>query len=282
MKVLLIDIDSTIPNLALKKCEKYHLDRGDEVIWNNELMRYSVDKIYVSCIFTKNRSECKEWEGSALIGGSGYDMTVKLPEEIEAVKPRINWGFTTRGCIRNCHFCFVPKMEGKIRVVGDIYDLWDGKAKEIFLMDNNILAAPRHHFFKIGYQLLNTNLKVDFNQGLDIRLLYKDEQFVDVLNGIKHYELRYAWDMPDPLMPNRLEWAMDRIGRASIYVIAGFEPIAETIKKLEVIKSIGHRAFLMRHESVYHEREFIQLARWVNQRSVFAKQTLEQFIESGV
>lgn len=30
MKVLLIDIDSKIPNLALKKVEKYHRDKGDE------------------------------------------------------------------------------------------------------------------------------------------------------------------------------------------------------------------------------------------------------------
>ena len=37
MKVLLIDIDSKIPNLALKKVEKYHLFHGDEIIWNNEL-----------------------------------------------------------------------------------------------------------------------------------------------------------------------------------------------------------------------------------------------------
>lgn len=54
MKILIIDIDSKIPNLALKKIEKYHSDRGDEVIWNNELMQYSSDKIYVSCIFSWN------------------------------------------------------------------------------------------------------------------------------------------------------------------------------------------------------------------------------------
>jgi hypothetical protein len=39
MKVLLLDIDSKIPNLALKKIEKYHIDKGDEVIWNNKIGR---------------------------------------------------------------------------------------------------------------------------------------------------------------------------------------------------------------------------------------------------
>lgn len=28
-RILIIDIDSKIPNLALKKIEKYHLDKGD-------------------------------------------------------------------------------------------------------------------------------------------------------------------------------------------------------------------------------------------------------------
>ena len=100
MKVLLIDIDSTIPNLALKKIEKYYIDKGDTVTWNNSLDRLISDKIYVSCIFPENKNKCRDWEGSAEIGGTGYDIKKKLPEEIEMVKPKINWGFTTRGCIR--------------------------------------------------------------------------------------------------------------------------------------------------------------------------------------
>ena len=51
-KILLINIDSKkIPNLALKKIEKYHLDRGDEVMWDMPLFAHLSDKIYVSCIF---------------------------------------------------------------------------------------------------------------------------------------------------------------------------------------------------------------------------------------
>ena len=60
MRILFIDIDSKIPNFALKKIEKYHLDKGDEIIWNNELFKNSVDKIYVSCVFDWNKSKCKD------------------------------------------------------------------------------------------------------------------------------------------------------------------------------------------------------------------------------
>lgn len=276
MKVLLINIDSKIPNLALKKIEMYHRARRDEVIWDNELMRYSVDKIYVSCVFTKNRDRCKEWEGSAMIGGSGYDLSIKLPDDIEEIKPRINWGFTTRGCIRSCHFCFVPKMEGKIRKVAEIDDIWDGESKEIFLMDNNILALPLH-FKNICFQLWERQLKVDFNQGLDIRLLYKNNEMADELNTLRHFDYRYAWDAPDSEMPKRLEWVMEKIGRGSIYVLSGFTTPEEVLSRLETIKSIGHRAYLMRHESVHYQREYIDLARWANQRHCFAKMTFEEF-----
>ena len=80
MKILLINIDSVTPNLALKKIEKYYLDRGEEVIWDLPLARNIVDKIYVSCIFTKNKHLCREWEGIAEIGGTGYDLYKKTSQ----------------------------------------------------------------------------------------------------------------------------------------------------------------------------------------------------------
>ena len=84
MKILIIDIDSKIPNLALKKIEKYHLDKGDEVIWDFPLYRHLVDKVYVSCIFEKNKGKCYDYEDDpkCLIGGSGYSLDIELSEEI--------------------------------------------------------------------------------------------------------------------------------------------------------------------------------------------------------
>ena len=54
MKVLLLNIDSKLPNIALKKIEMYHKD--DEVIWDMPMMLNQVDKAYASCIFTRNKS----------------------------------------------------------------------------------------------------------------------------------------------------------------------------------------------------------------------------------
>jgi len=174
MKILLVDVDSKIPNVALQKLQFYYEQQGDKVccIRDKSLLPFVdvYDKIYVSCVFDYNKHRCKKWEGIAEIGGSGYSVTKKLPPEIEKVKPRRNIGFTTRGCVRNCSWCIVQQKEGKIRVTGDIYDIWDGKAKTITLLDNNILGLPKQ-FFKLSRQIKKEKLKVDFNSGFDHRLL---------------------------------------------------------------------------------------------------------------
>jgi hypothetical protein len=281
MKISLIDIDSTIPNLALKKVEKYHLDRGDSVDWNNELMALMADKVYVSCIFEENKDKCKEWVGRALIGGTGYDLTVKLPEEIESVKPRINFGFTTRGCIRNCSFCFVPQKEGMIHSVGDIYDIWDGKSKSLVLMDNNILAMPKH-FKMICEQLRKEKLKVDFNQGLDIRLLSDD--LAKELASIRHTsDIRFAWDNiedEDKILRGVELLKKHNCKRGMFYVICGFNTTLEQdLYRFNKLKELGQRAYCMRFKSVKGDRTYSELSAWVNQVRFFESMSFDRFKE---
>lgn len=278
MRVLLIDIDSKIPNLALKKIEKYYLDKGWEVSWNAPIESFISDKIYVSCIFTKNRDKCKEWEGRAEIGGSGYDLYKTLPEEIDQIKPRINWGFTTRGCIRNCEFCIVPKKEGKLHIVGDIYDIWDGKSKNLILMDNNILGLS-NHFKNICSQIRKEKIRVDFNQGLDIRLVTDD--IIQELNTIKHLEYKFSWDLDDDNIIEKLKYIRNNIGRCTIFVICGYpeDNYDSCLRKFNILREIGHNGYCMRYEKVYSIKKYITLARWVNQHHIFKTHNFEQFLE---
>lgn len=275
MKVLLIDIDSTIPNLALKKCEMYHLERGDEVVWNNPLFAQDAERTYVSCIFPENRDKCLPYTSykNVLIGGSGWDINAKLPPEIDAMKPKINWGFTTRGCIRNCYFCYVPKMEGMIRITGDIYDFWDGVSKEITIMDNNILALPEHFKIICG-QIRKEKLKVDFNQGLDCRLMTLE--IAKELLSLKHIrEIRFSFD--DNRIQPQVEKCLsilkeqglkDWKTRWYLYVspIDTKESVYERIKVLKKHKQLG---YLMRDKKIYDQKDFIALARYVNLASIF-------------
>jgi uncharacterized protein YfbU (UPF0304 family) len=279
MVVSLIDIDSKIPNLALKKIERYYLDKGAEVVWNNPLWVGVSDKIFVSCVFTKNKDKCLPWEGIADIGGSGYDLTKTLPDEIERVNPKINFGFTTRGCIRQCEFCIVPQKEGMIRVVGDIYDLWDGVSQDVVLLDNNILAQPSH-FFHICQQLKHEKLRVDFNQGLDHRLL--TAEIAHELKQVSHKEYRFAFDSMKSFdsVAKALGLLKEAgINRCSWYVLVGFDTtFAEDLERLNYLRDNNQGAYVQRFETCYSKTHYVALARWANQHHLFQGMSWDVFL----
>lgn len=278
MRIALIDIDSTIPNLALKKIEKYHLDRGDVVDWNNPLMASIADKIYVSCIFDWNKNRCEEFF-NAEIGGTGYDLYKKLPPEIEAVKPKINLGFTMRGCIRNCSFCVVPRKEGKPYIVGDLLDLWDGKSREVTLFDNNAFAIPEH-FKLVCQQAREKKIKIDFNQGLDIRLL-NDELAQEISKTPFQTDIRFAWDNIKDEASIRRGIAMlkkHKCRRSMFYVLVGFNStLEEDLYRFNVLKSLGSRAYCMRHKNCRGKREYNDMSSWVNQFRFFSSMDFDTF-----
>ena len=88
MIVSLIDIDSKIPNLALMKLSAYHKSIGDTVGFGLP----NADKTYISCVFPQNASKArgiaKMFDSKkTIIGGTGIDYSVKLPREIEYIKP---------------------------------------------------------------------------------------------------------------------------------------------------------------------------------------------------
>lgn len=66
MKVLLVDVDSKIPNLALMKISAWHKLNGDDVGFNIE----NPDKVYISCIFKKNAGQAKGISSFYLPSGS--------------------------------------------------------------------------------------------------------------------------------------------------------------------------------------------------------------------
>jgi hypothetical protein len=269
---MLINIDSTLKNLALEKIRMYYTLRGDEVIDDMPIMASTCDKIFVSCIFSENNHLCDEWLNmpNTIIGGSGYSLTRTLPKEIEQIKPHINLGFTTRGCIRNCHFCIVPQKEGKIHIEGDIYDLWDGKSKKIILMDNNILALP-DHFYKICEQLKKEKLRVDFNQGLDFRLLTDD--ICKELFSLKHcMEIRFAFD--DIAYKPRVLKALDMLKRNGLknwqtrwYLYVGVNDTFDTVyERCKILHDNKQLIYMMRDrdEKVQKDKKYIALAKWTN------------------
>ena len=276
-KILLINIDQKSPNLALEKIAMWHSSKGDEVLWDMPMMKSLADKIYASCIFSWNKHLCNEWQG-ANIGGSGVNLRKTLPPEIESLHPKINWGFTTRGCIRKCKFCVVPEKEGMIRRAADLTDLWDGKAKKVTLLDNNILALPEH-FFRVCKQAKDNKIRIDFNQGIDHRLLTKE--ICKELKSIRHEEYRLAYDHPSYKKTVTKAIGMLKevgINRCMWYVLVGFDTtFEEDLERLNFLRDNNQNVYIQRFNKT-PDRKYIPLARWGNQRHIFQAMTYEQFL----
>jgi len=136
-RILLIDIDSKIPNLALMKISSFHKAKGDNVtlkklnLKRGEQIKFDFtlpDQIYASIVFKANKNALdylvSEYPDIAIdIDSSGYDLKKELPPEIEALKPDYSLypdndtsvGFSSRGCFRKCNFCIVDQKEGAFR-----------------------------------------------------------------------------------------------------------------------------------------------------------------------
>lgn len=180
MKIALVDVDGhNFPNLALMKLSAWHKSRGDSVEWYDPLFSRP-DRIYASKVFTFTQDflDYAAGDPEPIRGGTGYDAITKLPEDVERMIPDYSLysnfsaalGFLTRGCIRNCPWCIVPKKEGSLREVDDIERTAAGR-KEVVLMDNNFLAADEEFVREQLEKAARLRLKLDFNQGLDARLV---------------------------------------------------------------------------------------------------------------
>ena len=173
------------------------------VEWWNAKGRY--DLVYKSRVFTDTYSKDTITVTNAeqvIFGGTGYDTKNRLPPEVEhsypdySIYPQffgIAYGFLSRGCPRNCGFCIVSSKEGRKSVkVADLSEFWKWQP-EIKIMDANLLACPDHE--NLIEQLIRSRAWVDFSQGLDIRLVNRDN--VSLLNRVRIKAVHFAWDNPD-------------------------------------------------------------------------------------
>lgn len=123
--------------------------------------------------------------------------------------------YATRGCIRKCQFCAVPIIEpaftNSLSIAKQVNAIKDkfGEKRHLLLLDNNILASDDFPkiideiksigfvkgsklILKTGNKKISVNRHVDFNQGIDARLLTKEK--MELLSGIAVEPLRMAFD----------------------------------------------------------------------------------------
>lgn len=137
-----------------------------------------------------------------------YDLFNNVEHEYTMIKTSY-FGYTTKGCIHNCDFCGVPRLEPEYLDYIDIKSYVNkikkeyGEKHNLVLMDNNVLASKSFEKiikdikdlgFEKGAKLNNKLRYVDFNQGNDARLIVKDKSRIKLLSEIAIHPLRIAFD----------------------------------------------------------------------------------------
>ncbi len=296
MKVLFVDADSVhgFPNLALMKIGAWLKENYNEVV-DIELIQglpdtaplYPYDQVYISTIFYQNKEKVEDYvqqfpkDSDIAIGGSGWDFTTKLSDYIEHMMPDYSlynldysMGFTSRGCIRKYKFCIVPEKEGTIRDNAPITEFLHGNHDRVMLLDNNFQASPKWRE-NLQY-LIDHKIKVNFNQGLDARLV--TEEFASMLAASRCYDGKFktkgahlAFDNPrleKPLL--RALELFDNAGMAPkrfiVYVLVGFDTsYKEDLKRIDTIAEAGAVPYIMRYNQT-KDPYLKHLVRYINRK----------------
>jgi len=274
---------SQYPPLGLLKLASYHKSKGDTV----ELMRIEgipekkPDRIYVSSLFTyawKPVHKTVQYYRSLYpdvpiwLGGiyaslmpehaatSGADHIYRgLFSEAEDIMPDYSlvpeWDgsiiFASRGCIRRCSYCAVPKLEGRLNSLRkSIKSLIYPRHTKVIFWDNNFLASPYRK--NILSELCDLNLKVDFNQGLDPRLI--TEEVAQLLANLNMDVVRLAYDSPKirPKIRRAIEYLAEvgiKKRRITVYTLFNFRDSPQNFfERVRDLLNWGVVSYPMRYE----------------------------------
>jgi radical SAM superfamily enzyme YgiQ (UPF0313 family) len=244
--ILLIEPNyySQFPPLGLLKLSSLEKLKGNttELIRKNIASKKRPDKIYVTSLFTwawrpvwQSVRNLKAWypDVEITLGGlyaslmpdharlSGADkIFIGLHEEAENVIPDYSlvpeWDgsifFASRGCNNNCLNCVVPRLEGRIchehKSIQNL--IWKGHTKLIFF-DNNILAMK--YWKEIFNEIISLGMEVDFNQGLEARLISEDAATLISKMNIPRVRLAYDNSAQKEFVKN----AINLLGKKGIH-----------------------------------------------------------------
>lgn len=280
MDIGLIDVDGhNFPNLPLMKLSAHHKARGDKVDWWNGFELYDI--VYKSKVFTNEYTQDDETFINAdkiIKGGTGYDLKTVLDNEVEHIYPDYGlyphfkqaYGFLTRGCPRGCKFCIVGEKEGlRSKQVADLSEFWRGQ-NEIVLCDPNLLACKDHE--KLLQQLIDSKAWVDFNQGLDIRML--TEKSADMINQIKLKMVHFAWDNYEFNTYKQLKKFRPLLHfderKLRVYVLTNFDTTHEQdLERIYKLRELKYDPFVMIFNKPSAPTQTKRLARWVNNKFIF-------------
>lgn len=214
-------------------------------------------------------------------------------------------GFLTRGCFRKCPFC-VNRLEHKVMPYSELDWFLDNERDEngklirpnIYLWDDNFLAAPPRVWRKFLDDLIATGRPFQFRQGLDERMLADSpygEEIAEKLSKCKyHGDYIFAfdnWSDRDKIVKALKIWKHYNTKETKFYLFCGFRLTAaddeklytdvwEIFQRIKILMQYGCLGYIMRHED-YHNHElsniYVQIARWCNQPGFYRNLSFWEF-----
>jgi len=279
MTIGLLNLEPKIHNTALMQISQYHKKRGDAVEWYSEIFKREYNKIYCSSLF--DYTPKYSIPENTICGGTGFDLTTKLPKEIEnsdldySIYPNCDYSIIwfSRGCIRNCPFCIVKQKEGYICSVKP--KNLNPKGKYIAIQDNNFFANPK---WKDAEKYLDQwQQPIDFNSGIDLRIFNKKQAVF-----IKKYKIKMihcAWDNPKenmiPYLKNLLKYFS--ANKIMCYVLIGYwSNKEEDMMRIKEIARLRITPFAMPYNKKdEYQRHF---SRYVNNiKKFYKRRTFEEY-----
>lgn len=302
MRILLVNVDSRW-NMAIRRM--YNFFRNDHEVEMIDLGfsgyphkktktidASGFDRVYVSNIFDNNADRVSiigcDW---VEFGGIGSKYPERhLPAEIENTDPfyyddeDTSYGFISRGCIRKCWFCKVPKYEGDLKVYNNVEKIV--KHKKVKFLDNNILAYERH--CEVFKWLIDRGIRCEFNQGLDFRLI--NDENMELLSKM-NYEGEYIFAFDDPKYQRMLDeklvimkkW-VPTPWKLKFYIY--FHPsmnVSELLDRIEWCRRNECKPYIMRDRACWESEENLRnfstdITAYCNQPAFFKNMTFEDFL----
>lgn len=292
MRIGLIDVDGhNFPNIALMKLSSWHKAKGDSVEWYSPMFSGRMDRVYMSKVFGFSTDYPYYVNANEIIkGGSGYCINIndgkeeydtakdkQLPYEIEHSYPDYSiygitdtaYGYMTRGCPRNCGFCHTTQKDGSISCkTADLDEFWNGQ-KKIVLLDQNILACKDH--LELLDQLIESKAKVEFNGGLDIRLV--NDRNIEKIKQLRLTSIHFAFDCYDDkdLIMRNLQLFKDQTGydkshgQIMVYVLCNYDTtIEQDIERIQFCRSLKFAPYPMIYDKTHADPIYKRLQRWCN------------------
>lgn len=308
----LIDVDGHhFPNLCLMKLSAWHKASGDFVEWYSENQKM-YDIVYMSKVFndeytpdipepTNARKVIKGGTGYAIKLENGIEVYHKeldppLPGEVETIYPDYSlypeytgfgqplkkqtaYGFLTRGCPRGCGFCHVAPKEGRCSTkVADLSQFWNGQGN-ICLSDPNILACKDSP--DLLKQLVDSKAKIDFNQGIDARLITPEK--AELLASMNLKTPHFAMDSMQAMEPVKrgLKLYVDACKRikgkwnwrnGKVFCLTNFDTTHEQdMERIRAIQECECWPYVMIYNKQTAPQITRRLQRWTNSPACYAR-----------